>query len=307
MARDDSPPDPPWLDKDAYPFRRRLVRVEGEAMHSIDEGQGPPIVFVHGTPTWSFEYRQLVSALSGSRRCIAPDHLGFGLSARPKDADYRPEAHARRFGLFMDALALDRFALVVHDYGGPIALDWAIENADRLEHLVVLNSWMWPFDEDPTMAKRARMVNGWLGRMLYRHANASLRMIMPSAYGDRSKLTREIHAQYLSLFPDPDSRELVLYALARALLGASDYYRSLWQRRSALARVPMTIVWGMKDSAFQPPFLARWEEAFPHARVVRLESAGHWPHEEEPERVLAALEPIAHPPDAPESRAPARA
>jgi haloalkane dehalogenase len=296
MTPNDTPRDPPWLDKDAYPFRRRLVEIEGGAIHAVDEGQGPPIVFVHGTPTWSFEYRHLVSALSKSRRCIAPDHLGFGLSARPEDADYRPEAHARRFGHFMDELALDRLALVVHDYGGPIALDWARENADRLEHLVVFNSWMWPFDDDPLMSKRARWVDGWLGRMLYRHANASLRMIMPSAYGDRSKLTRAIHAQYLSVFPDADSRERVLYPLAKALLGSSEYYRSLWQRRAALARVPMTIVWGLRDSAFQPPILARWEDAFPHARFVRLEAAGHWPHEEEPERVLEALEGLAHEP-----------
>lgn len=285
---------PPWLDQDAYPFRRRRVTVEGEALHTVDEGRGPPAVFVHGTPTWSFEYRHLIAALSESRRCIAPDHLGFGLSARPADGDYRPEAHARRFGRFMDSLALDRLALVVHDYGGPIALDWALENAERLEQLVVFNSWMWPFDDDPLMANRGRMVGGWLGRMLYRHANASLRMIMPSAYGDRSKLTRAIHAQYLAVFPDAESRERVLYPLAKALLGSSAYYRSLWERRSALARVPMTIVWGMKDSAFQPPLLARWEEAFPHARIVRLDGAGHWPHEEEPERVIESLEPLIH-------------
>lgn len=284
--------DPSWLDQAAYPFRRRRVTIEGEAMNTVDEGHGPPLVLVHGTPTWSFEYRHLIAALSTSRRCIAPDHLGFGLSSRPKDADYRPEAHARRFGAFMGSLSLDRLALVVHDYGGPIALDWAIENADRLEHLVVFNSWMWPFDDDPLMAKRARTIDGWLGRTLYRHANASLRMIMPSAYGDRSKLTAAIHRQYVSVFPDADSRERVLYALAKALLGSSDYYRSLWDRRSALARVPMTIVWGMKDSAFQPPILARWEEAFPHARVVRVEGAGHWPHEEEPTQVIEALEPL---------------
>ncbi len=220
---------------------------------------------------------------------IALDHLGFGLSERPADASYTPEAHAARFRAFVDSLGLSRFTLVVHDFGGPIALPVALDDPGRVSRLVVLNSWMWSFAEDREMARRAGMVSGAFGRFMYRRLNASLRLVTPSAYGDRRKLTRAIHRQYLAAFPDADSRERVLWALARALLGSSAFYDGLWQRRDQLAAIPALIVWGMKDSAFRPTQLARWRTALPQATVVELPGAGHWPHEEEPARVLSEV------------------
>jgi len=278
-----------WVDRDAYPFRSRWLELAEGKIHYVDEGDGEPVLFVHGTPTWSFEYRHLIAALRGGHRCIAVDHLGFGLSDRPAAADYTPEAHAARLRAFVDKLGLRRFTLVVHDFGGPIALPLALDDPDRVERLVVLNSWMWSFADDPEMTKRARMVSGALGRFLYRRLNASLRLIVPSAYGDRRKLTKAIHRQYLAAFPDADSRERVLWALARALTGSSAFYEGLWQRRQRLAAIPTLIVWGMKDTAFRPHLLARWRRALPHATVVELAEAGHWPHEEQPEGVIGAL------------------
>ena len=230
-----------------------------------------PIVLVHGTPTWSFEYRHLIAGLRPSRRVIALDHLGFGLSERPADASYTPEAHAARFRAFVDGLGLSRFTLVVHDFGGPIALPVALDDPGRVSRLVVLNSWMWSFAGDPRCA-RWRAARAWcpggFGRFMYRRLNASLRLVTPSAYGDRRKLTRAIHGQYLAAFPDADSRERVLWTLARALLGSSAYYDGLWRRRDRLAAIPALVVWGMKDSAFRPNQLARWRTALPHATVV---------------------------------------
>ncbi len=280
---------PSWLNREEYPFRSRFISTEGADLHLLDEGEGSPVVFAHGTPTWSFEYRHLIHSLRARHRCLAPDHLGFGLSSRPKDADYSPEAHARRFSNLMDQLALPRLSLVVHDFGGPIALDWALRNSERVERLIVLNSWMWSFEDDAKMAKRARMIDGALGRFLYRHLNASLKLIMPSAYADRAKLTQAIHAQYLNVFPDADSRERVLFALAKSLLGSSAHFAKLWASREKLKNIPIGIIWGMKDAAFEPHNLERWSQAFPQAKVFRLKDAGHWPHEENPEAVLAAM------------------
>jgi haloalkane dehalogenase len=278
-----------WVDQQAYPFHSRWLALPEGRLHYVDEGSGDPIVLVHGTPTWSFEYRHLIAGLRDSHRVVALDHLGFGLSERPAGADYTPQAHAARFRAFVDGLGLGRFTLVVHDFGGPIALPVALDDPGRVSRLIVLNSWMWSFADDPEMAKRARLASGALGRFLYRRLNASLRLITPSAYGDRRKLTRAIHRQYLAAFPDADSRERVLWALARALLGSSAFYDGLWQRRDQLAAIPTLIVWGMKDSAYRPSQLARWRTALPHATVVELAGAGHWPHEEEPARVLAEV------------------
>jgi len=282
-----------WVDRAAYPFQSRWLELPDGPIHYVDEGNGSEtLLFVHGTPTWSFEYRHLIGGLRGAYRCVAPDHLGFGLSARPAGAGYTPEAHADRLRAFVDKLGLRRFTLVAHDFGGPIALPLALADASPVARLVILNSWMWSFADDPLMTKRAKMVAGGLGRFLYRRMNASLKLIMPSAYGDRRKLTKAIHAQYLAVFPDADSRERVLYALARALTGSAAFYDSLWQQRARLANTPALIVWGMKDSAFRPAQLARWRQALPHASVVELADAGHWPHEEAPDAVLSALRPF---------------
>jgi haloalkane dehalogenase len=291
MATPDDMPD--WVDRDGYPFRSRRLNLPDGTIHYVDEGpttpDAEPVLFVHGTPTWSFEYRHLVRALGATHRCIAPDHLGFGLSDRPAGADYSPEAHARRLRAFVDELGLGRFSLVVHDFGGPIGLPLALDDPGRVTRLVVLNSWMWSLADDAEMAKRARIVSGRFGRFAYRRLNMSLRLLTPSAYGDRRKLTKAIHRQYLEVFPDADSRERVLWALARALMGSSNFYDDLWRRRARLADIPALIVWGMKDIAFRPRLLPRWREALPGAQVVELPGAGHWPHEEAPEAVASAL------------------
>jgi len=239
-----------WVDRDAYPFRSRWLELAEGKIHYVDEGDGEPVLFVHGTPTWSFEYRHLIAALRGGHRCIAVDHLGFGLSDRPAAADYTPEAHAARLRAFVDKLGLRRFTLVVHDFGGPIALPLALDDPDRVERLVVLNSWMWSFADDPEMTKRARMVSGALGRFLYRRLNASLRLIVPSAYGDRRKLTKAIHRQYLAAFPDADSRERVLWALARALSSADNRHsrkRPTWSPLRQSEEVLVEDDWGFEN------------------------------------------------------------
>jgi haloalkane dehalogenase len=285
---------PQWVDRAQYPWTARWCQLEGGRLHYIDEGTGHTVVLVHGTPTWSYEWRHVIAALSPAMRVIAADHLGFGLSDQPHDADYRPEAHATRFGTFMDAIAGPQpVSLVVHDFGGPIALPWALAHPERVRSLTVVNSWMWSFEDDTLMRRRARLASGWLGRLLYRRANASLRLIMPSAYGDRRRLTPAIHRQYLEVFPDADARERVLFALAQALLGSSAFYADLWSQRERLKTLPLSLIWGMRDSAFRPTILARWADTFPHAQVHRIEDAGHWPHEEQPAAVIAALRTIA--------------
>ena len=284
---------PPWLDRRAWPWAPRSLDLSEGRIHYVDEGSGPPVVLVHGTPTWSFEWRHVIAGLLDHARTIALDHLGFGLSERPRGAGYRPEDHARRFAQWVDhVIPLDRFHLAVHDFGGPIALDWALDHADRLLSITVLNSWMWSFEDDPRMARGARLIGSGVGRLLYRCGNASQRLVMPSAYGDRRKLTRDIHRQYLSVFPDAESRERVLFVLARSLLGSSRWFETLWQRRGRLAGVPIELVWGMRDSAFPPYILQRWQRAMPHAHTSAIAGAGHWPHEEEPAAVVEALRQV---------------
>lgn len=277
------------VDDAVYPFRSRFVDLAAARMHYVDEGAGDPLLFVHGTPTWSFEWRHVIRALSPQWRCVAPDLVGFGLSERPRSFAYTPEAHAAAIADFVNRIDVPPFTLVVHDFGGPIALPLCLRQPERVRRLVIINSWMWSFAGDHEMEKHARLAGGALGRFLYQWMNFSLRVLMPYAYGDRRQLTREIHRQYLDRFPDHWSRATVLWRLAHALLGSSNYYDSLWRQREQLRGRPALILWGMRDRAFRPNQLARWRDTLPDARIVELTNAGHWPHEEAPAQVITEL------------------
>jgi haloalkane dehalogenase len=280
---------PDWVDRVAYPFTWRHLDLTAGRMHYVDEGHGPVILFVHGTPTWSFDYRHLIQELSPHYRCVAPDLLGFGLSERPATFPYTPEAHAAVLREFVDRLELQNLTLVVHDFGGPIGLSLCFSTPSPVRRVVLINTWMWSFDDDPSMTKRARIAEGALGRWLYAHANFSLRVLMPSVYGRRAALTPAIHRQSLEVFREKSARTQVLHALARALNGSAAYYADLWAHAPALRNLEALIVWGMKDSAFRPYLLDRWTSLLPHATVLRLAESGHWPHEEQPAEVAGAL------------------
>lgn len=285
---------PEWLDREQWPWTPQPLVLSDGMQHAVIEGEGETVVLVHGTPTWSFEWRHVVRALTPTHRVVAVDHLGFGLSERPSHADYSPEAHARRFREVIDQVAPDdTISLVVHDFGGPIALDWALDHPERLARLVIVNSFAWSPASDPSMRRPARLIGGRLGRLAYRHLNFSQRVIMPAAYTDKRRLTPAIHAQYLNVFPDADSRERVLFALAQSLSGSEQFFSSLEQRliaqRDALATVPTTLMWGMRDPAFGAGARKRWRRLLPHAQPKCFEDAGHWPHEEVPDAFVRVL------------------
>lgn len=297
---------PSWVDRDLYPFAPRTFTTEHGRMAYLDEGprDAPAVLLVHGTPTWSFEWREVVRMLAPHRRVIAPDHLGFGLSDKPADgAVLTPAAHATRLRALVTHLDLRDVTLVVHDFGGPIGLPLALEGGP-IASVVMMNTWMWSTADDPGVVRLNRLLSGPIGRFLYLSMNVSPRLLLPSVLGDRAILTKALHAQFLAPFPTPESRT-GLYALARALGGENAYYGALWGKREALASMPITILWGMKDPAFQASHLARWVEAFPHAEVTRLPDVGHFPAEEDPLSVARAIvgSPLAARLSAPSPRA----
>jgi len=124
-----------WLDRAEYPFENNYFELSIGKIHYIDEGKGEPIVMVHGNPGWSFEFRNIVKELSKTHRCIAPDHIGFGLSNKPYDWDFLPKSHAQNFELFMDSLNLDKITLVVIDWGGPIGLSYALKHPEKIKKI----------------------------------------------------------------------------------------------------------------------------------------------------------------------------
>jgi haloalkane dehalogenase len=281
---------PAWLDSQAFPFEHRWYTLaSGTRVHYVDEGSGQTLLFVHGTPTWSFEWREQIKALAPRFRCVALDLVGMGLSDRPAEFAYTPEAHAEALAEFVNGLDLHDFTLIIHDFGGPIGLPLALENPSRVTRLVLLNTFGWSLESDPDVRRPAALLGGNLGKWLYKYANLSLRVIMPSAFADRRKLTPDIHKHYLLAFENAEDRGRVLHAFARALLESSPFYRNIGERLDALRRIPVLILWGTKDTAFRETQLDRWIATLPHAEVVRL-PVGHWPQEEAPAEVSAALQ-----------------
>ena len=267
---------PAWLDTRAYPFAPRAVEIDGARVHYVDEGDGPPVLLVHGLPTWSFVWRHLIAGLRDRYRCVALDLPGFGLSDKPEGDAYRPADQARRLAAFVEALRLKDFTLVVHDFGGPIGLSLALDRPDAVRSLVLFNTWMWSLAAEPRYARAGRLLASRPGRFLYERFGVSLNVVWRHAVRDR-RYTRAVHRQYAAPLAEPAARHAT-WIYARELIGSSDWYDALWARRERLTRIPALLVWGGKDPAFGT-LLPRWRALLPNAEVLELADVGHAPQE----------------------------
>ncbi|MCA0328299.1 MAG: alpha/beta fold hydrolase [Actinobacteria bacterium] len=284
---------PSWLDRGLYPFEPRWHSTPHGRMHYVDEGSGPPVVLVHGNPTWSFQFRQVIPLLEG-RRAIAPDHLGFGLSEKPVGYSYRPADQAAVLAGFLDSLDLRGATLVVGDWGGPLGLSWALDNPDRVAALVITNTWMWSVSDDWYYQGFSRFMGGPVGRRLILRRNFFAGDFLKRVYGDRSALTPAIHRHYLQPLGTPDER-MGSAVFPREIIGSSDWLASLWDRRAALQDKRAALVWGMKDLAFRDKELRRWQELFPEAEATRLEGCGHFVAEERPAELASEILRVSGP------------
>ncbi|ARS34870.1 alpha/beta fold hydrolase [Pontibacter actiniarum] len=278
---------PKWLDRILYPFQHHQMQATHGSLHYVDEGTGAPIVFVHGTPTWSFLWRQQIKSLSRKFRCVAPDHLGFGLSDAPTDFDYSPEAHADNLEQLIDHLQLKNITLVVHDFGGPIGLRYALRHPENVKNLVILNTWMWSLEEEKSMMKISRFMAGGVGRFLYLQLGFSARMLLPQGYHEKKHLTKDIRQHYQKPLSSSTNR-LGTWSFAKALHEANPYFAELWEQHEKLHSINKLILWGEKDKLLPIHFLDKWERAFPEAQVKRLK-AGHFLQEEKGGEVAEAI------------------
>ena len=278
-----------WIDRTRYPFGPHYLDLPAGRMHYVDEGNGPPVVMVHGNPTWSFLYRHLIGSLRAQYRCVAPDHLGFGLSDKPPAWSYHPRDHAANLAALIDALDLDGITLVVQDWGGPIGLSYALGHPERIRRIVIMNTWMWSVRSDPYYVLFSAIMGGPLGRFLIQRYNFFARVVLRTTFGDPSRLTEGVHEHYLAPLGTPAEREGCV-VFPKQVVAASDWLADLWSRRAALNPIPKLFVWGMKDIAFRPKELAKWRAAFPDAEVVALEDVGHFVQEEAPDRLWEAVD-----------------
>lgn len=172
----ETPEIPYWVDQTEYPFRHNFIKLEAGYMHYVDEGEGDIILFVHGTPTWSFLYRHFIKTFSKNYRVIAIDYIGFGLSEKPESFAGQPQDHAQNLVEFMRKTDLHEITLVVHDFGGPIGLAAAIDQTERINQVVLFNTWLWETVTNKEAQKVDRIINSFLGHFLYLRLNFSPRV-----------------------------------------------------------------------------------------------------------------------------------
>ena len=282
---------PTWMDTGAYPFEPRAFSLPMGRMSYVDEGKGDPLVMVHGNPSWSFEFRDLIKHFSATHRCIAPDHIGFGLSDKPPAWDYLPQHHAENLEALLESLDLQNITLLLGDWGGPIGCSYAIRHPERVKAVVVTNTWLWSVEDDWYYRAFSGFVGGAVGRCMIHRFNVFARVVVWAVYGDKSKLTRQVHRHYLEPLSVPEERK-GSWVFPRQIIGASDWLAELWVRRNRLQGKVRLLAWGMRDIAFREKELQRWRKHFPGARVVRYPNAGHFLAEEESEGLIEELEQV---------------
>lgn len=279
---------PSWLDEKEYPFKSHYFSTPHGDMHYVDEGAGDPIVFVPGNPSWSFEAREMIKSLSAQYRCIAVDHIGFGLSDKPFDFSYLPQEHAKHLDALLESLDLKNITMVVGDWGGPIGLSHAIRHPDRIKSVVVTNTWLWSVKNDWYYVGYSSFMGGPIGRWLIRTRNFFAKNVVYMAFGDKSKLTPHIHAHYLNQFPNQEDRK-GNWVFPAQVVGAADWLETLWDQRELLKDKVKILAWGAKDIAFREKELQTWIKAFPGARVMRFPNSGHFIPEENPVELAEAI------------------
>jgi len=273
-----------------YPFEDRWLHHRGANIHYIDHGEGFPVVLCHGNPTWSFLYRDVIGALGPGIRALAMDLPGFGMSDHPEPYSYMPDEHAAWLRAWLDSLGLDRYILVVQDWGGPTGLSAALQRPEQVAGLVIMNTWV---GRVSLLGKAfSWALGGPLGWYLNIHRNYFADKVVPSAMYYRKAKPPAVFAAYTAPFPTPASRRGT-YVFPRAIRQVDGW---MLETRAKLAQVsdrPVELVWGMKDALFgREELIASWQRRFPSARVTRLEKASHYLQEDQPQAIAEAIQRV---------------
>lgn len=266
-----------------YPFSGRYFDLDGLNYHYLDEGSGPPVVMVHGNPSWSFYYRKLVQALAGRYRCIVPDHIGCGLSDKPGDDRY-DYTLARRVDDLERLLAHlepeNKITLVLHDWGGMIGMTWAARHPERVARLVILNSAAFPLPAAKRFPPALRICrDSFLGTLLVRGLNAFA--VGASLVGCKLRpMSAALRRLYCLPYDSWGNRIATLRFVQDIPLAAGERgYDIVTATAAALERfrhLPLLLLWGERDFVFDRHFLAEWQRRFPEAEVHSWPEGGHY-------------------------------
>ena len=264
-----------------YPFSQNLYKLNnGFRINYVDHGEKDnfPTIFLHGNPTWSFFYRKLILSLKDTYRCIAPDHLGCGLSDKPSSAafKYNLEEHSNNLRQFVNTLGFKRFNLVVHDWGGAIGLSAFREEFERINKLVLLNTAAFISSDVPNRIRFCRIPI--IGEIFVRLLNG---FAWPATWMATKKgISKEIKNGFLYPYKDWKSR-LAVWKFVQDI-PLEEYHSTkkfLSETENSLNQLCNTQIlacWGMKDFCFHSGFLDKWKDKLPHIESYELNNAGHY-------------------------------
>jgi cis-3-alkyl-4-acyloxetan-2-one decarboxylase len=291
----------PWdLGKGAwrslYPFASHFSMAGGAQIHYVDEqpengAAARTLLFVHGNPTWSFHWRELIVALRSKYRCVAPDHLGCGLSDKPSRF-LRLDDHIDNLAKLIATLDLHDVTLIAQDWGGAIGLGAMLRTPERLGRIILFNTGAFPPRYIPWRIRACRIP--LVGKVALQGANAFSRAALRMTLARKPQLDPAVVAGYLAPYDTWANRQAVYGFVKDIPNGPSD---PTWQTLAkiesqlpSLADRPTQLIWGMRDWCFRPDCLARFEQAWPHAEVHRLADVGHWVVEDAADGVLPTLQ-----------------
>jgi cis-3-alkyl-4-acyloxetan-2-one decarboxylase len=276
-----------------YPFQSHELTLAGQRCHYVDEGSGPVLLMVHGNPTWSFYWRDLILALRDRYRVIAIDQIGCGLSDKPQLAQYS-YCLARRIAdlqEFIEKLDLRQITLVAHDWGGGIGMGTAVKMPERFSRFVLMNTAAFRADRCPWRIRVCRVPV--LGQLALQGLNLFSRAATRMAVCKHERMTPAVKAGLLAPYDSWSNRTAVYrFVLDIPLSPRHPSYRTLAEVETGLARLrqhPVCLIWGMRDWCFTPWFLDRFLEFLPQAEVHRLPDAGHYVVEDAHEQIVPLM------------------
>lgn len=279
------------VDKEEYPFQSHWYERDGVAMHYVDEGEGVPIVLTHGNPDWSFLNRNIIKEMSKKARVIAYDLPGFGFSDTPDNFGFTPKEHSEWIeSLIFEHLKLDKFILVVQDWGGPTGLHVATHHPDNILGVVISNTWAWK--PEGSLREFSKMMSTADMQQKIIDLNFFAGALMPSNINPVSGSNKAITGAYANAFPTPESRRGTAI-FPEQIVGAQEWVQKIEGRLTSLADKPVHMIFGMKDKAVATADnIDRWRKHFPNADVLLLQGAGHFSQEDSPESFCFMLSKI---------------
>jgi haloalkane dehalogenase len=279
-----------------YPFQSQFsYPPHKHRYHYVDEGRGEVMLMLHGNPTWSFFYRNLIEHFRKTHRVVAPDHIGCGLSDKPSTLayNYTLEQRVQDIEHLVETLDLKDITLVVHDWGGMIGMGFAVKHPELIKRIVLLNTAAFAKPK----AKRLPLSIGicrtpLLGPVLVRGANAFCRGALHRC--TVKPIEKSVKKAYLLPYSNWNSRRAVYEFVRDIPLKASDRsYETLDQVQSNLEKldhIPKLILWGEKDFVFDRHFLAEWQRLWPDADLQTFPNAGHYLLEDDGEAIAKRIE-----------------